>query len=46
MELIYEGDLILSITSYKNVIEKYDKGIKEVEFYQESLDGDFNYPHW
>ena len=44
MELIYEGDLILSITSYKNVIEKYDKVIKEVEFYQEPLDGDFNYP--
>ena len=33
MELIvYLGDLLTSKATYKNVIEKYDKGIKEVEF--------------
>ena len=44
MELIYVEDLIPSIESYKRVIEKYDRGIKEGEFYEELLGGDFNYP--
>ena len=43
MELIYVEDLIPSIESYKRVIEKYDRGIKEGEFYEELLGGDFNY---
>ena len=34
------------MASYKMAIEKYDKGIKEVEFYQEPLWWDFNYPEW
>ena len=46
MELIYEGDLILSIASSKKIIEKYDKGIKEGEFYEEPAGRDFNYPDW
>jgi len=29
MEPIYIGDLIPSIASYKEIIEKYDNGIKE-----------------
>jgi len=29
MELICLGDLVPSIASYKKIIEKYDKGIKE-----------------
>ena len=29
MDPIYVGDLIPSIASYKKIIEKYDKGIKE-----------------
>ena len=33
MEPIYVGDLFPSIASYKKVIEKYDKAIKEGEFY-------------
>ena len=33
MEPIYLGDLFLSMASYKKVIEKYDKGIKEGKFY-------------
>ena len=33
MEPIYLGDLFPSIASYKKVIEKYDKGIKEGELY-------------
>ena len=46
MEPIYVGDLIPSIASSENIIEKYDKGIKEVEFYEELTGGDFNYPDW
>ena len=46
MEPIYVGDLVPSIKSYKKVIEKYDKGIKEEEFYEEPIGQDFNYPVW
>ena len=46
METIYLGDLVTYITSYRRVIEKYDKGIKESEFYEEPLSGDFNYTDW
>ena len=46
MEPIYIGDLVPSIASYKKIIEKYDKGIKEGEFYEEPIGGDFNYPDW
>ena len=46
MEPIYLGDLVPSIASYKKVIEQYDNGIKEGEFYEELLGGDFNYPDW
>ena len=44
MESIYLGDLFPSLASYKKVIEKYDKGIKEGEFYKEPIARDFNYP--
>ena len=44
MAPIYVGDLITSIASSKNIIEKYDKGIKEGEFYEEPIGGVFNYP--
>ena len=46
MEPIYVGELIPSIYSSKKIIEKYDKGIKEVEFYKEPIGLDFNYPDW
>jgi len=46
MEPIYVGDLLPSIASYKKIIENYDKGIKEGEFYEEPIGGDFNYPDW
>ena len=46
MEPIYLGDLLPSIASYKKIIEKYDKGINEGEFYEELIEGDFNYPDW
>ena len=46
MEPIYVGNLIPSIASSKKIIEKYDKGIKEVEFYEEPTGGDFNFPDW
>ena len=43
MEQIYLVDFIPSIAS-KKIIEKYDKGIKEGEFYKEPIARDFNYP--
>ena len=46
MEPIYVGDLIPSIASSKNVIEKYNKGIKEEKFYKEPTGLDFKYPDW
>ena len=46
MEQIYLGDLIISIASSKKIIEKYDKGIKEGEFYVEPTGRYFNYPDW
>ena len=46
MEPIYIGYLISSIASYKKIIEKYNKGIKEGVFYEEPIGVDFNYPDW
>jgi len=46
MEPIYLGNLIPSIAYSKKIIEKYYKGIKEGEFYEEPLGGDFNYTDW
>ena len=46
MKPIYEGDLIPSIASSKKIIEKYDKGIKKGEFYEEPIGRYFNYPDW
>ena len=46
MEPICVGDLLPPIASYKKIIEKYNKGIKEEEFYEEPIGRDFNYPDW
>ena len=46
MDPIYVGDLIPSIASYKKIIEKYDKCIKQVDYYEEPIGGDSNYPDW
>ena len=46
MEPIYLGDLIPSIAFSKKIIEKYDKGIKEGEFYEEPTGRDFNHTDW
>ena len=46
MEPIYLEDLIPSIAFSKKIIEKYDKDIKEGEFYEEPTGRDFNYPNW
>ena len=46
MEPIYVGDLIASIASSKKIIEKYDKSIKEGEFYEEPTGRDFNHLDW
>jgi len=44
MEPIYVGDLLPSIASYKKIIEKYDKGIKEGEFYEEMIEKNYDNP--
>ena len=44
MEPTYLGDLVPSIASSKKIIEKYDKGIKERELYEEPTGRYFNYP--
>tara|TARA_A100001388_G_C28299593_1_gene280278 strand:+ start:89 stop:217 length:129 start_codon:yes stop_codon:yes gene_type:complete len=41
MEPIYIEALLPSMECYKKCIERYDKGIKEVEFYLKSLFRDF-----
>ena len=46
MDPIYVVDSIPWIASSKEIIEKYDKGIKEGEFYEEPIGRDFNYPDW
>ena len=46
MKPTYLGNIFSSIGSYKKIIEKYDKGIKEGEFYEEPLGRDFHYPDW
>ena len=46
MEPTYVGDLVPSMASYKKVIEKHDKSIKEGKFTEEPLGEDFNYPDW
>ena len=46
MEPINLGDFIPLIASSKKIIQKYDKGIKEGEFYEEPIGRDFNYPDW
>ena len=46
MEPTYAGDSFPSIGTYKKFIEKYDKGLKQGEFYEEPLGRDFNYPDW
>ena len=46
METLHIADLVPSIASYKRLIEKYERGLKEGEFFEEPLGGDFNYPDW
>tara|TARA_Y100000766_G_scaffold131408_1_gene112974 strand:+ start:248 stop:388 length:141 start_codon:yes stop_codon:yes gene_type:complete len=46
MEPIFVGDLVPSIASYKRVIEKYERGLKKGDFYEEPIGEDFSYPDW
>ena len=49
MEPIFVGDLVPSVSSYKRVIEKYEKGLKKGDFYEEPIGEDqFRcfYPDW
>ena len=46
MELIYVDNLIPSISSYQKVIDKYEKGLKKGEFYEQPIGEDSIYPDW
>tara|TARA_Y100000766_G_C18675030_1_gene491909 strand:- start:255 stop:395 length:141 start_codon:yes stop_codon:yes gene_type:complete len=46
MEPNYVGDLIPSIASYQKIIDKYEKGLKKSEFYDEPNGEDLIYPDW
>ena len=42
MQQIYVGNLIPSIASSKKITQKYHKGLKEGQFYDESIGRDLN----
>ena len=46
MKPIYVGNLLPSIASSGNIIEKYFKVIKEGEFHEEPIGLDLNNPDW
>ena len=46
MNPIYVGDLIPSINSYQKIVDKYERGLKKGEFYQEPTGDDLIYPDW
>ena len=46
MEPNYVGDLIPSISSYKKVINSYEKSLKKGEFYEALIEEDSIYPDW
>ncbi len=49
MEPIYIGDLVPSINSYQKIIDKYKRGLKKGEFYEEPIGEDpsgYFYPDW
>ena len=49
MEPIFVGDLVPSVASYKRVMEKYERGLKKGDFYEEPIGEDpfgHIYPDW
>ena len=49
MEHSYVGDLIPSINSYQKIIDQYERGLKQGEFYEEQIGEDPSghiYPDW
>ena len=46
MEPIYVGNFITSISSFQKVFDKYEKGLKKGEFYEEPIGEDLIYPDW
>ena len=46
MEHSYVRDLILSIDSYQETIDQYERGLKKGEFYEEQIGEDLIYPDW
>ena len=46
MEPIFVGDLVPSVASYKRLIDRYERGLKQGDFYEEPIGDDLNYPDW
>ena len=46
MEPIFVGDLVPSVASYKRLIDRYERGLKQGDFYEEPIGEDLNYPDW
>ena len=42
----FVGDLVPTVWSYQKAIDKYNKGIKKGDFYEEPIGDDFIYPDW
>ena len=42
----FVGDLIPSIINYQKIIDRYEKGIRDGEFYEEPIGDDLIYPDW
>ena len=42
----YIGDLIPTVMNYQKIIDRYKKGIRDGEFYEEPIGHELNYPDW
>ena len=42
----YIGDLIPSVLNYQKIIDRYKKGIRDGDFYEEPMGDEFIYPDW
>ena len=42
----YIGNLVPSVMNYMKIIDAYNKGIRDGEFYEEPIGDDLTYPDW
>ena len=43
---MYVGQLIPSVINYQKIIDSYQKGIRDGDFYEEPIGYEFIYPDW